>query len=145
MKVITVFSCCLSFIRYLRPGEKSSPKPGRMRFIAWSPELMTTYATLFPAQLLARIRAVSRRGRSTLTQRPSSLITIGPVTVDSLHNKVLSMVRNVEIFSQYRHIDTVSISTPLSSQHINLIHYKQGIHDRCRQSELSPLGLLQSA
>src|SRR5258708_7409164 len=42
----------------------------------------------FPAQLLARIRAVSRRGRSTLTLRPSSLITIGPITVDSLHNKV---------------------------------------------------------
>jgi DNA-binding response OmpR family regulator len=42
----------------------------------------------FPSQLLARIRAVSRRGRSTLAQRPSSIITVGPVTVDSLHNNV---------------------------------------------------------
>jgi DNA-binding response OmpR family regulator len=42
----------------------------------------------FPSQLLARIRAVSRRGRSTLAQRPSSIITVGPITVDSLHNKV---------------------------------------------------------
>src|SRR3984893_12163610 len=42
----------------------------------------------FPSQLLARIRAVSRRGRSTLTQRPSSLIHVGPICVDSLHNEV---------------------------------------------------------
>lgn len=42
----------------------------------------------FPGQLLARIHAMSRRGRSTLAQRPSSLITIGPICVDSLHNEV---------------------------------------------------------
>ena len=42
----------------------------------------------FPSQLLARIRAVSRRGRSTLTQRPSSIIKVGPLCVDSLHNEV---------------------------------------------------------
>ncbi|MBA2286361.1 MAG: response regulator transcription factor [Ktedonobacteraceae bacterium] len=42
----------------------------------------------FPAQLLARIRAVSRRARATLGQRPSSIITVGPVCVDSLHNEV---------------------------------------------------------
>ena len=42
----------------------------------------------FPAQLLARIHALSRRGRSTLSQRPSSIITVGPVRVDSLHNEV---------------------------------------------------------
>ncbi len=42
----------------------------------------------FPAQLLARIRAISRRGRSTLAQRPSSVITVGPIRVDSLHNQV---------------------------------------------------------
>ena len=42
----------------------------------------------FPAQILARIRAVSRRGRSTLTQRPSSIIKVGPLCVDSLHNEV---------------------------------------------------------
>src|SRR5437660_382660 len=42
----------------------------------------------FPSQLLARIRAVSRRARSTLEQRPSSVITVGPIRVDSLHNEV---------------------------------------------------------
>ena len=42
----------------------------------------------FPNQLLARIHAVSRRARSTLAQRPSSIITVGPICVDSLHNEV---------------------------------------------------------
>lgn len=42
----------------------------------------------FPSQLLARIRAVSRRARSTLERRPSSVITVGPICVDSLHNEV---------------------------------------------------------
>jgi len=42
----------------------------------------------FPTQLLARIHAISRRGRSTLSQRPFSIITVGPICVDSLHNEV---------------------------------------------------------
>jgi len=42
----------------------------------------------FPSQLLARIHALTRRGRSTLAQRPSSIITVGPICVDSLHNEV---------------------------------------------------------
>ena len=42
----------------------------------------------FPSQLLARIHALSRRGRSTLAQRPSSIITVGSIRVDSLHNEV---------------------------------------------------------
>jgi len=42
----------------------------------------------FPAQLKARILALSRRGRSSLAQRPSSIITVGPIHVDSLHNEV---------------------------------------------------------
>ena len=41
-----------------------------------------------PGQLLARIHAVGRRARSTLEQRPSSIITVGPICVDSLHNEV---------------------------------------------------------
>jgi DNA-binding response OmpR family regulator len=40
----------------------------------------------FPAQFLARLRAVCRRGRSTLAQRPSSIVTVGALRVDSLHN-----------------------------------------------------------
>ena len=43
----------------------------------------------FPSQLLARIHALSRRGRSTLAQRPSSIVTVGPIRVDSLHNEVI--------------------------------------------------------
>ncbi len=43
----------------------------------------------FPTQLLARIHALSRRGRSTLAQRPSSIITVGPIRVDSLHNEAI--------------------------------------------------------
>lgn len=42
----------------------------------------------FPSQLLARIHAVSRRSRGTMEHRPSSLVTVGPVLVDSLHNEV---------------------------------------------------------
>src|SRR5947199_10128568 len=42
----------------------------------------------FPSQLLARIRALSRRGRSSLRQRPSSIITVGPRCVAPLHNEV---------------------------------------------------------
>jgi len=41
-----------------------------------------------PAQLLAHIQAVSRRARSTLEQRPSSILTIGPIHIDSRHNEV---------------------------------------------------------
>jgi DNA-binding response OmpR family regulator len=42
----------------------------------------------FPSQLLARIRAVTRRARTTLEHRPSSVVTVGPIHVDSLHNEV---------------------------------------------------------
>jgi DNA-binding response OmpR family regulator len=42
----------------------------------------------FPSQLLARIHALTRRGRATLSQQPSSIITVGPICVDSLHNEV---------------------------------------------------------
>lgn len=42
----------------------------------------------FPSQLLARIRAVSRRARSTLERRPSAVVTVGPICIDSLHNEV---------------------------------------------------------
>lgn len=42
----------------------------------------------FPNQLLAHIHSVSRRARSSLAQRPSSIITVGPIRVDALHNEV---------------------------------------------------------
>ncbi len=42
----------------------------------------------FPDQLLARIHALSRRTRSTLAIRPSTILNVGPIRVDSLHNEV---------------------------------------------------------
>lgn len=42
----------------------------------------------FPSQLLARIHAVSRRSRGSIQHRPSSLVTVGPISLDSLHNEV---------------------------------------------------------
>ena len=42
----------------------------------------------FPSQLLARIHAVSRRSRGSIESRPSSLVTVGPISIDSLHNEV---------------------------------------------------------
>ncbi len=42
----------------------------------------------FPAQLLAHIHALSRRGRPGLAQRPSAIVNVGPIRVDSLHNEV---------------------------------------------------------
>jgi DNA-binding response OmpR family regulator len=42
----------------------------------------------FPEQLLARIHALSRRGRSSLALRPSSIVKVGSLRVDSLHNEV---------------------------------------------------------
>lgn len=41
-----------------------------------------------PAQLLAHIHALSRRVRSTLLRHPSSLLTVGPIRVDTLRNEV---------------------------------------------------------
>src|SRR5437667_1917600 len=43
----------------------------------------------FPSQLLARIHALSRRSRFTLERRPSSILSVGPICVDSLHNEVI--------------------------------------------------------
>ena len=42
----------------------------------------------FPSQLLAHIRALTRRVRATLEQRPSSVVTVGPIRVDSLQGEV---------------------------------------------------------
>ncbi len=42
----------------------------------------------YPGQLLARIRALTYRARPTLKQRPSSVITIGPIRMNFLRNEV---------------------------------------------------------
>src|SRR5258706_2759880 len=41
----------------------------------------------FPSQLLAHIHALSRRGRSSLSLRPPSIVTVGPISVDTLRNE----------------------------------------------------------
>jgi DNA-binding response OmpR family regulator len=41
-----------------------------------------------PAQLMAHIHALSRRVRGTLLRHPSSILTVGPLCVDSLRNEV---------------------------------------------------------
>jgi DNA-binding response OmpR family regulator len=40
-----------------------------------------------PAQLLAHIHALSRRVRSTLLRHPSSLLSVGPIQVDTVRNE----------------------------------------------------------
>jgi len=75
----------------------------------------------FPAQLLARIHAVSRRGRSTLTQRSSSPTTIGPMTIDWLHNEVTvsgKTVRLTPIESKMLHLLAVNTNAVCTSEQI---------------------------
>ncbi|HLZ55320.1 MAG TPA: response regulator transcription factor [Ktedonosporobacter sp.] len=65
----------------------------------------------FPSQLLARIRAVSRRSRATLERRPSSIITVGPICVDALHNEATThgkMVRLTPTESKLLHLLAVN-------------------------------------
>ncbi|HZS78661.1 MAG TPA: response regulator transcription factor [Ktedonobacteraceae bacterium] len=50
-----------------------------------------------PAQLLAHLYALSRRLRSTLHQRPSSIISVGPIKVDALHNEAVVFDRVVRL------------------------------------------------
>src|SRR5437016_3840806 len=75
----------------------------------------------FPSQLLARIHAVSRRGRSTLTQRSSSPTTIGPMTIDWLHNEVTvsgKTVRLTPIESKMLHLLAVNTNAVCTSEQI---------------------------
>jgi DNA-binding response OmpR family regulator len=41
-----------------------------------------------PAMLLAHIHALSRRVRNTLQQHPSSIVTVGPIRIDSLRHEL---------------------------------------------------------
>jgi DNA-binding response OmpR family regulator len=65
----------------------------------------------FPSQLLARIHALSRRGRSSLSQRPSSIISVGPLRIDALHNEASvngKIVRLTPIESKLLHLLAVN-------------------------------------
>jgi DNA-binding response OmpR family regulator len=75
----------------------------------------------FPAQLLARIHALSRRGRSTLAQRPSSIVTIGPIRVDSLHNEVSvhgKTVRLTPTESKMLHLLSINVNNVCTANQI---------------------------
>jgi len=51
----------------------------------------------FPDQLLARIRAVARRARSTIKLPPSSHLNVGPLCIDPLHNTVSVNGKTVQL------------------------------------------------
>ncbi|HEY0756466.1 MAG TPA: response regulator transcription factor [Ktedonobacteraceae bacterium] len=51
----------------------------------------------FPTQFLARLRALSRRGRPTLRQQSSSIIAVGNMRVDFLHNEATVDTRTVRL------------------------------------------------
>jgi DNA-binding response OmpR family regulator len=75
----------------------------------------------FPSQLLARIRAVSRRARSTLERRPSSVVTVGPICVDSLHNEVTihgKMTRLTPTESKMLHLLAISANEVCTANQI---------------------------
>lgn len=75
----------------------------------------------FPTQFLARMRAVSRRGRSTLVQRPSSIVTVGPIRVDSLHNEVVvdgQIVRLTPTESKLLHLLAVNANNVCTANQI---------------------------
>lgn len=48
-----------------------------------------------PRQMLAHLRALSRRVRSTLVRNPSTIITVGPVRVDTVRHE--AMVNNKKV------------------------------------------------
>ena len=75
----------------------------------------------FPSQLLARIHALSRRGRPTLSQRPSSIINVGPICVDSLQNEVTvagNVTRLTPTESKLLHLLAVNANNVCTTDHI---------------------------
>src|SRR5712691_2098773 len=75
----------------------------------------------FPQQLLARIRAVSRRGHSTLSQRPSSIIKVGRLQVDSLRNEVRingTVARLTPTESKLLHLLAVNVNSVCTANQI---------------------------
>jgi DNA-binding response OmpR family regulator len=50
-----------------------------------------------PRQMLAHLRALSRRVRSTLVRNPSTIITVGPIRVDTVRHEVSMNSKNVRL------------------------------------------------
>ncbi|QBD83126.1 response regulator transcription factor [Ktedonosporobacter rubrisoli] len=51
----------------------------------------------FPAQLTARLRAMSRRVRSSLKQRAPSRVTVGSLSIDTLNHEVRILDKNIRL------------------------------------------------
>lgn len=51
----------------------------------------------FPAQFLAHLRSLSRRGRSALIQQPSVVVVVGPMRIDYLQNEVTIDKRSLRL------------------------------------------------
>ncbi len=50
-----------------------------------------------PRQMLAHLRALSRRVRSTLVRNPSTIITVGPIRVDTIRHEVAMNGKTVRL------------------------------------------------
>jgi DNA-binding response OmpR family regulator len=74
-----------------------------------------------PAQLLAHIHALSRRVRSTLLRDPSSILTVGPIRVDSLRHEVSVHGRTMRLTpteSKLLHLLAVNANDVCTSEQI---------------------------
>ncbi|HET8842059.1 MAG TPA: response regulator transcription factor [Ktedonobacteraceae bacterium] len=75
----------------------------------------------FPSQFLARIRAVNRRGRSTLVQHLSSLVTVGPIRVDLLRNEASVSEKRIHLTpteSKLLHLLAINVNTVCTANQI---------------------------
>ena len=50
-----------------------------------------------PRQMLAHLRALSRRVRSTLVRNPSTIITVGPLRIDTIRHEVMANNKTVRL------------------------------------------------
>lgn len=74
-----------------------------------------------PGQLLAHMRAMSRRVRSTLERRPSAVVSVGPICIDSMHNEVTvygKVARLTPTESKLLHLLAMNANDVCSSEQI---------------------------
>ena len=75
----------------------------------------------FPAQLIARLRALSRRARSTLQLNPSSCVTVGPLCIDvlqrqaTLHGQIIHLTSTE---SKLLHLLALNANDVCTADHI---------------------------
>ncbi len=74
-----------------------------------------------PAQFLAHVHALSRRTGSKHEQRPSATLTIGPIHIDSLHNRVSIYDKTIRLTpteSKLLHLLAVNANQVCTASHI---------------------------